>query len=1052
MRLFAPGSLVIVLIGILQASLALESALAATYYVDAEAGNDSFNGLAATAMDGTTGPWRTLGRVTSQTLVPGDAVFLQCGQVWKEPLVIDESGTSALPIKVSSFPTDCIDKPLIEGTEHIPAHNWTKESGAIHFATLPINLVSNDVLIAGMAGWRPWSPLGDATLTSSTDCVSTASAPCLTYTSGAGTTNSLMISNKFALTKGAPYTIKLSLKAPMGNVVKIIVRRSQSPWDAVGYSASVSGTGAWQAHVLPFVASDTLENARLDIEVPKGHVSVSIDDVRLEGAPPEVLGLLADGRMMNIAHHPNRGYNPLLPESLYLSMSEDADQVMSGGNMVSTYVPFGADLTLPPGASLPAGTGIRIRTYSWILDERKLAGVSGNRLLLDQPSSYPLYKGWGYFLFGQGWMLDAPGEWHLDAATNQLRVWMGDSQPPAERLSVAWMETGLDLAGRSNLLIENLAIHGVGTGVDMQHASNVTLRGLDISDTIGHGIKALLSTASTIEHSMLVRTGMDAITAAIPGHNASGLTITGNVISESGLRLENGAVSSLPVNATAAVRPGIGAIVSGNAIVDSNSTAIWPLAAAQVADNLIERPCRVLDDCAGIYLWGEGNGSRVEHNLIIQPVGQLYGKPAGTPNQAQGIYLDEQCSGVVVTGNTVIDAENGIKLHNAPQNQVSDNTLYGNRRYQLFMQEQSNAHRANGDLWGNDVFGNRLFPTTASPSIGLETEFSDVSDFSGFDSDRFSILLSPVIASEQWATGSASYTLGQWQAATSNGMSRGLESHGSQVQNAGYAAYLSVGGNLLDNGDLGKGMLGWSFWNLTAPPATGGIVACPPGNCLHFSAGGSQSLLSSPNFDVTAEQWYRVAFDLKTGASGQAVKVFPRRGGGGPHAYQLLTGTAQNITGDGQWHRYAFTFKAGESIPAYDATLDAYGPRIDFDRIQPGQSITIANLEVVPLSPIETSLRTAILTNPSQTVDQVECPDQATAPQFCAQYVRFRDGMSVSWPYPLGSLDSEIIYSVDTSLVDGDGDGVADSQDACPHTGAGLAVNAVGCGYAQDYP
>lgn len=1029
------------------------TAHAAIYYVDAEVGSDALNGLAASPTSDTSGPWRTLARIASQTLLPGDSVLLKCGQVWRESLEVKSSGSSTQPIKVGSHPTNCADKPLIEGAIPIPAHNWVTDNGAIYAASLPFTLVGNGGFSANTVDWRAWSPLGDAVLRLSSSCASTNQAPCLTFTSGGGDVSSLIISNTFALRHGTAYTLNLNVKIPAGVDVKAIIRRGQTPWDAVGLSKRITGTGSWASVSLPVTATATLSNARLDIEVPKGHVTVGLDEVRLiDTAPATILGLLADGRAVNVAHHPNRGYNPLLPESPYLSIAADADRVVSGDKTVSTYVPFGSDLALPPGASLTAGTGIRIRAFSWTMDDRKLSGVSGSKLLLDEPSSYPLSKGWGYYLYGEDWMLDSPGEWHLDNASNKLRVWMGDSQPPTNRVAFSSLHVGLNLAGLSNLRLENLAVHGVGTGVDMRKATNVTLSGLSISDTIGYGIDALLSIYSTIESSTLSRTGLDAITAAIPGHNATGLTITNNVISESGLRTENGVVTSLPVNNFAAVRPGILATITGNTITDTATTAIWPLSSAHVSHNLIERPCRVLDDCAGIYLWGEGNGSLVEHNLIIEPKGQVYGKPPGTPNQAQGVYLDEQCSKATISRNTVINAENGIKLHNASKNEITDNTLYGNRRYQLFMQEQSNQHHTGGDLWGNGVSGNLLFPTTASPAIGLETEFGDVTEFAHFDADRFSVLLSSSIASEQWATGSASYTLAQWQAATAKGTPRALEVNGTQVQNAGYAAFQSTGPSIVFNGDHRHGIQGWSYWNLTAPEATGQVLNCPPGKCLRFSAGGSQSLLSSPNFDVQANQWYRVAFDLKTGAANQAVKVFPRRGGGGPNAYKLLTGTAENITGDGQWHRYAFVFKANESIPAYDPELNAYGPRIDFDRIQPGQSISVANLEVIPLSAIETSLRTAILANPSHAATEVGCPDAVAAPEFCAQYVRFRDGIAVNWPYALGALDSEIIYSVDTNLVDDDGDGVADSQDACPGTAVGQAVNAGGCAYPQDFP
>jgi len=132
-------------------------------------------------------------------------------------------------------------------------------------------------------------------------------------------------------------------------------------------------------------------------------------------------------------------------------------------------------------------------------------------------------------------------------------------------------------------------------------------------------------------------------------------------------------------------------------------------------------------------------------------------------------------------------------------------------------------------------------------------------------------------------------------------------------------------------------------------------------------------------------------------------------------------------------------------------TLDN-GARIDFEGIQPGQSIYIANLEMVPLAPVETTLRTRILFNSSDASVNQDCPDQDTDAALCDQFVRFSDGVQASWPMSLPPRGSEIVYSRDNSLTDADGDGIPDSQDICPATAAGVSVNAQGCSFAQSYP
>lgn len=83
------------------------AASAATYYVDPSSGSDTNPGTSPSA------PWRSLDRVTSAALVPGDAVLLRRGSVSAGTLRIDESGTSTNPISVGAY--DAGASPVVTG-------------------------------------------------------------------------------------------------------------------------------------------------------------------------------------------------------------------------------------------------------------------------------------------------------------------------------------------------------------------------------------------------------------------------------------------------------------------------------------------------------------------------------------------------------------------------------------------------------------------------------------------------------------------------------------------------------------------------------------------------------------------------------------------------------------------------------------------------------------------------------------------------------------------------------------------------------------------------
>ncbi len=78
-------------------SSVLTAAHAATYYVDSKTGSDSSSGLSART------PWKTLAKVNSVTLQPGDWVLFRAGSVFTGQLKPQGSGLPGKPVLLSSY-------------------------------------------------------------------------------------------------------------------------------------------------------------------------------------------------------------------------------------------------------------------------------------------------------------------------------------------------------------------------------------------------------------------------------------------------------------------------------------------------------------------------------------------------------------------------------------------------------------------------------------------------------------------------------------------------------------------------------------------------------------------------------------------------------------------------------------------------------------------------------------------------------------------------------------------------------------------------------------
>lgn len=1014
------------------------STYAETYYIDAINGNDGWSGKLNTVSGSTDGPWQSLKKISTVGFQPGDVILLKCGQTWFETLKLNSNGTPAGSITVGSFPAACNNKPAIEGSVRIPAGSWSNAGDSIYRTQLPIDLLTAAPLGAGAIGWGVWSQNGDATLSSSNDC-GPDTTTCAAGTTGASGTYTIISSRNFALNASSSYTVRFTAKVPTGVRYHTKIRRNGPPWDIVGPSQPLIGTGDWKMYAFSFNPTTGLGNARLDLELPGGKIAFSVGKPSLELQNLQVLGAYINGAALSEAHHPNAGRDSEQPDSVYLKLARDSSVNAATG---STYLAIGDDVGFPSGGAISPLQTVHLRSAPWQLDERKIIYFDGKTITLDKPSSYPPRAGYGYYLTGSLWMLDEPGEWHHDSRTGVLHIWMPDGQAPANRVSLATLAAGVDLSNRSNVIIDNLAIRRAGTGILLRNSSGVKILNSLLSDTASEGIDIKSARSGVIDNNRIERTGRDAISGSTT--HTSGMTITNNNIFQSGVRISSNGQKSLPVPAISAITAGTHAVVSGNSVMQSAYSGIYVSRGSHVANNSIQESCMLLDDCGGIYTGGVDNNSTISGNVILNLAGSVDGTARETPHTA-GIYLDELSSGITVSGNTIAFAAYGIQLHNAARNHVDANTLYGNHNYQLWLQEETRRVDPAGDMSGNNITNNRIFPLGTALGVVQDTVFSSTTRFASFDFNHHSALVSKQIARERWTGGEVGHEFIEWQSAKAAGVPRNLDANGRQITLVGYTNFQVVGESLIAPISTSEDTSAWRAWSNVAPQASVSAGACGALPCIRMVAGGNSSLLSTPNFSVEEGRWYRLAFDMKTKFDNQKVVLAPRRGGGGNNGYELFTHTTSTVYGNINWKRYVLLVEASLTIQANDPITGDMGARLDFQNVMPGQEITLANVELVPLLPVGSSLRTALLSNATGIESEASCPDENISPTACSQYVSFTSGMPISWPFSLAPYSSEIVYTQDTSLIDSDGDGIADVQDQCPETPQSSAANSLGC-------
>lgn len=749
-----------------------------------------------------------------------------------------------------------------------------------------------------------------------------------------------------------------------------------------------------------------------------------------------VLQLTSDASSVwNEAHHPNRGFKPSDPASLYLTAASD-----SSGTTIHT----GTDLQLPAGATLGAGTVARIRNYAWTMQELAVTAFDGRQITLAQPMGYPLGAGWGYFLVGQRWMVDSTGEWFHDTSAGQLYAQMPAGGVPAT-LRATVLPIGIDLYNRSHVVVDGIAVRRVGLGADLRGGTGTTLRNLRFEDLATRGVDATSSFHAVIESSAFARVATEAVSGwrhhLGPSQN---LTVRNNVVRDSGVRMNGDQVLSVPRYSYAAIYGGPSSTVSGNTVVNAGYIGIQVMASSLVEKNFVFGACSAFDDGAGIYTQ-TSSGTTIRGNTVVHSRGALSGK-ATNYTQAQGIYLDESISHAVVEDNTVIDTDNGIQVHDSTFNIVRNNRLLANRRSQIWLQETRNQENPAGDLHDNQVTGNQIAPVVStSVGIWVDTIMPSSAHFGTIDGNRYFDRASPVAVRESRAAGTRDFTLAQWRSSSDASLPAGRDANGSATSDTGYAAFGIAGANLVPNAGLLADSSGWAHWNQTAPVGQLIRETCPAGICLRYVPGGSPGLVSTPNFSVVKNQWYRMSVDLSTETDGQTVKIVLRRGGGGSNGYESLSDRELSINAGRAWRRYSIVFQATNTVNARDPVTGDLGARIDVDGIAAGRSVSLANLEVVPVTRDGVAGLTSTLVNVGTTGFNSNCPLAASQSAGCTRLYRFADYQAVAWPMTVPAFGAVIALAQEPTLRDSDGDGIADAQDSCAGTPAGSEVNASGC-------
>ncbi len=380
------------------------------------------------------------------------------------------------------------------------------------------------------------------------------------------------------------------------------------------------------------------------------------------------------GKLLELAHTPRTDGNP------YLKIKSQ-----SGTSLSLTGLQISGDVV---------GATVRVRNSQYTFFEGPVSAGSGDTITV--PGIGSGLTNWGAYLEGKRWMLDEPGEWAYEKGV--LYVYATNAPQSVEATDNVPVIEAKNING---LTLDNIVLKNGVSGLSARYANRITLRNVDIGNASEFGVDALCVNQINVGSTNINNIGRDGLSV---GYCGDGLTVSNSTFTNIGTIL-------MPRKSEAAIFGGktTNMNVSGSTFTNSGYIAIRFFKDSVIDGNIIDGACLVLDDCGAIYTYDRarlGLNSRVSNNRISNVPGSMLGN--GSDVSAFGIYLDDNTSGVTVSGNAVTGAHAGMQLHGAFANVVERNTFNSNSFAHIYFDDyglagsvRNNAIRYNNFGAGN---------------------------------------------------------------------------------------------------------------------------------------------------------------------------------------------------------------------------------------------------------------------------------------------------------------------------------------------------------------
>ncbi|HTR27711.1 MAG TPA: right-handed parallel beta-helix repeat-containing protein [Puia sp.] len=348
------------------------------------------------------------------------------------------------------------------------------------------------------------------------------------------------------------------------------------------------------------------------------------------------------------------------------------------------------------------GSNIVIRKNRWIIENDPIVSQSGNTITYKTATTFAPGKKFGYFIQGNAYTLDRQGEWYYNPANKVVQVYSAGNPSTTMKIQIARIDTLISVNSAQYVTINGIAFSGANkTAISIFRSNYVTVQNCSIDCSGVDAIDLTTSNYCNINNVVIDHSNNNGYMAYGNGNTIQNCTIR---------RTAAFPGTCLPANSGMGVYiVGNNNTVAYNSIDTTGYTAIcFQGNSNTIKNNLVDYFCFVKDDGGGIYTWNGNTDSTnlhttgwITNNIVINGITAPAGTDSSQAPIAIGIYLDENTTECVVTGNTVAHCTAAVFFQDARHCSIQNNALFDCIGQLVMRHALSNC-----TFFGNDVSGN----------------------------------------------------------------------------------------------------------------------------------------------------------------------------------------------------------------------------------------------------------------------------------------------------------------------------------------------------------